>query len=53
MKHIQALTRMFFRGFVVAMVIINSNPKAIWALPVGILVGMLSEAEYMTKKNVD
>lgn len=51
MEHVQVLSRMFFRAFVVAMLIINSNPKFIWGLPVGIIVGMLSEAKYMTKEN--
>ncbi len=50
MKHVQVFTRMFFRAFVVSMLIINWDNKAIWGLPVGILVALLSEAEYLTKK---
>ena len=50
MKTVQAIARMWFRGFVTAMLILNWNDKAIWALPVGLLVGLLSEAEYLTKK---
>lgn len=50
MKHVQVLTRMFFRAFVVGMLILNYDNKAVWALPFGLLVGLLSEAEYMSGK---
>ena len=50
MKHVQVLARMFFRAFVVAMLILIWDNKAIYGLPVGLLVGMLSEAEFLTKK---
>lgn len=50
MKHVQILARMFFRAFVVGMLVLNYDHTQIWALPFGILVALLSEAEYLTGK---
>ena len=50
MIHIEKIAIIFFRAFVIAMLIINWNPKAYWGLPFGILIGLLSESRWMTKK---
>ena len=50
MEHLQSIARQFFRAFVVAMVILNYDPKAVYALPLGLLVGLCSEAVYLTSK---
>lgn len=50
MEHIQVLARMLFRAFVVAMLTINFDPKAIYGLPLGVIIAILTEAEYLTKK---
>ena len=47
---IQRVARMFFRAFLVGAIIMMWNPKAVWGLPLGILVGLCSEAEALTKK---
>lgn len=47
---IQRVARMFFRAFVVGAIIMMWNPKAIWGLPFGIIIGLCSEAEALTKK---
>ena len=49
-KKIQSITRAFFRAFVVGMIILSYDSKAVWALPFGLLVGLLSEIEEFTKK---
>ena len=51
MKHLQLVSRMFFRAFVVSMIILNKYPTAYYALPLGILVTLCCEAEAMTKKD--
>lgn len=50
MKHIQAIARMFFRAFVIGMIILTWDEKAIWAIPFALLIGLLSEAEYLAEK---
>lgn len=48
---IQAISRMFFRAIIISMSIMIYNPKAIWAIPLGILIGLCSEAKYLTGKS--
>lgn len=47
---IQRIARMFFRAIVVSLLILNFDHKAIWGLPLGILIAICSEAEVMIKK---
>lgn len=49
-RKVQSITRAFFRAFVVGMLILNYDTKAVWALPFGLLIGLLSEIEEFTKK---
>ena len=49
-KLIQRVARMFFRAFVIGSLIMMWDPKAIWGLPLGVLVGICSEAESFTEK---
>ena len=50
MELIQKVARMFFRAFVVAAIILIWNPNAVWGLPLGIIIGICSEAEAFIKK---
>ncbi len=50
MELIQKVARMFFRAFVVAIIILMWNPSAVWGLPLGIIIGVCSEAEAFIKK---
>lgn len=50
MESLQVLSRMFFRAFVVSMLFLMHDPKAIYGLPFGILVALCSEASYLTRK---
>ena len=52
MIHIEKISIIFFREFVIAMLIINWNPKAYWGLPFGILIGFLSETRWMTHTDI-
>lgn len=47
---IQVLARMFYRAFVVSMLFLLWDNKAIYGLPIGIIVGILSEFDFFTKK---
>lgn len=46
---IQVLARMFYRAFVVSMLFLFWDNKAIYGLPIGIIVGLLTEFDYITK----
>lgn len=50
MRKIQTLSRAFYRSFVVAMLLLYFDSTFYFALPFGLLVGMFSEAENLTKK---
>ncbi len=50
-EFIRITLRMWIIGSAVAVLILNWNPKAIWALPVGIIVALLSEWRFLTKKS--
>ncbi len=50
-KQIQAIARMFFRGLVVVMLILNWNHDAVWAFPLGLLVGICTEAKHLTNNH--
>lgn len=42
--------RMTFRSFVICMLILNLNKEAVCAFPIGLIIGLCSEAEALTKK---
>ena len=46
---IQILARVFYRAFVIAMIILMWNPKYIWGVPLGVIIGMCSEAKSLTE----
>jgi hypothetical protein len=46
---IQTTARMFFRAITISMLILNYDPKAIWALPLSVLIGICSESEQFKK----
>lgn len=48
---VQVLGRVFFRAYVVAMLILIFDNKAFYGLPLGLLVGMLSEFKNMIEFN--
>lgn len=48
---IRITLRMWIIGSAVAVLILNWNPKAIWAFPVGVIAGFLSEWKFLTGKN--
>ena len=48
MEHVQTITRMAFRAFVITMIFIIWNPNAFYGIPIGILVGLLSEAKLLS-----
>jgi len=50
MKYLQVFARMFFRAMVVSMLMLNYDNKQIWALPFGLLIAILSESEFLTRK---
>lgn len=50
-EFIRVTLRMWIIAYAVSILILNWNQKAIWALPVGILVGLLSEWRFLTKKS--
>jgi hypothetical protein len=43
----QPIARMFYRGIVIALLILSYNKTFIWALPFGILIGLCSEAKFI------
>ncbi len=51
-KFIQTIARMTYRAFVVAMIFYMTMPdqKGIYFFPVGIIIGLCSEADEITKK---
>lgn len=49
MKKVQTIGRILYRSFVVAMLIIIHNPNAYYGLSLGIIIGILSEANNWTK----
>ena len=49
MKKIQTLGRILYRSFVVAMLIIIHNPNAYYGLPLGIIIGIMSESHNWIK----
>lgn len=51
MELLQVSARMFFRAIVVCMLILNYDKDFIWGLPLGFLVGLLSEAKWLTTKH--
>lgn len=50
MEKVAALFRAIYRAFVVAMLCFIIDEKAVYGFPLGIIIGMLSEAETLTKK---
>lgn len=49
MKPTQTLARILYRSCTITMLIMLYSPQAYWSLPFGIIVGLLSEAESITK----
>ncbi len=45
---IQTIARMFYKTFVIAMILMIWDPKAIWGLPLGLIVGICCEANNFT-----
>jgi len=50
MDIVQSISRAFYRAFVVAMMFLLWDNKAIYGLPIGLLVGLCSEITTLTKK---
>lgn len=49
-KYLGMSARMFFRAFTIAMLILIMDKSAIWGVPLGLIIGICSEAENITKK---
>ena len=48
MEHVQTISRMAFKAFVITMLFIIWSPNAIYGLPVGIITALLSEAKILS-----
>jgi len=48
---IQLTFRMVFRGFVVSSIILIMNPTSYWGIPLGLIIGMCSEAKSLVGNN--
>lgn len=46
---IEVISRMIFRGYVVAMVTLIYDNKAVYALPLGVIIAIGCEAKHYTK----
>lgn len=49
MDKIEILIRIFYRAFVVAMLIFIYDNKQIWGFPFGLLIGLLTEAKALSE----
>jgi hypothetical protein len=49
MKKLQTIGRILYRSFVVAMLFLIHNPDAIYGVPMGLIIGIMSESHNWTK----
>lgn len=49
LRMIQVLFTVIFKATVIALLVLNYNNKAYYAIPIGLIIGLLSEAENIHK----